>query len=402
MAAHGFALQAAAAQSSIAYSRHDFGNAYRQDVEIAFPNARSASGASTSDFLWKAFPREALARGNSWRISGIRISFRVDKSYTGALPQFLALPTVAFYPLVEASIEGKTYDVPDLAKPLSATMPLGAVRALQAGPQSYELRLGPKNPDPRLQKPIELPGRDASGAVQGWAVALRAPFNARAGNGQANFLALPTFGEIHRDGSRASYSGLYDAKTKTIRPFGTTGAPANLGELAVELLFDQATLQVYSDGAGGVRQDPRKIETHKGPGAYDNGLLSAIRPGYFGLYAQFEGNEGLLALPLVVSDSATLPNTTLRFEQVSFLYNPTGLGLATLFTGAQVFGALGKYSAGGAAGHRADQDAVWHSGPLAVSPIPALKGLSFWVQALLYDPTKMTSCAETNAVRVRF
>lgn len=390
------------AQASISYSRHDFGNAYRQNIEVAYPNATSSAGSTAGDMLWKVWPPEVASRAATWRISGVRFSFRVDRSYSGAFPQFLSLPRIAFFPLVEQTIRGAQYLVPDVTRPFPTSFQLPGYKAVEAGVQSFELQLGPKNPDPRLQKVLVLPGRNSAGAVQGWAVALLAPQGARLGNGQANFAAVPTFGEVHRDGSRRAYSGVYDAKAKEMKPFGTRGVPSNLGELAIELYFDQPTLQVFSDGSGGVRDDRLKIETHKGPGAYDNGLATAIKQGFFGLYTQYAGNDGLVAFPIVVSDSAAPPTQTLRFNQVDFLFNPAGLSLATLFSGAGIYGSLAKYKAGGAVGHRQDQASVWHSGRIPFMKDKSLSGLSFWVQTLLFDAKKNTSCAETNAVRLRF
>lgn len=359
-------------------------------------------GSSSGDFVWKAFPKEIAARADDWRVSGLRVGFRVDKSYTGSLPNFVLLPRVIFYPLVEATIEGKVFDVPDFTKPFPQTFQLGGWRVTRAEPQTFELRLGPQQPDPRLRSPVVLPARDAGGNPQGWAVALQAPFGARLGNGQANFVAVPSFGEIHRAFSRTSHSGLRDGTTNKILPFGTTGAPSNLGELAIDLYFDDATLQVFSDASGGLRKDKNAVETHKGPGAYDNALASAASPGWFGLYVQHEMKTGLVCLPIVVSSSSKLPSRALAVDAANLLIDPTGLGLTTLFTEVGVFGSLGLYKAGGDAGHRRDQAGVWQSGRLGFPVDPRLAGLAFWCQALLVDVQSRRSVTATNAVRLRF
>nr|HMQ23303.1 hypothetical protein [Planctomycetota bacterium] len=388
--------------TQLAYSRLDFDNAYRRDAPVEFPGSRSAQGSGFDDFVYKAFPVEVGARDDKWRISGFRIGFRVDAGYTGSLPTFVTLPDVTFVPLVEVTIEGKTYDVPDMTYPVTTVLQLGGYKVLGTGVQNFDFRFGPQQPDPRLRTPLDLAARDPRGRPQGWAMVLYAPFGQRLGDGQPNFMCVPSFGEIHRDGGRLSFSGSYDSATRKLLPFGTTNAPSNLGELAIELYFDQATLQFYSDASGGVRSDPRNIETHKGPGAYDNALASAVSAGFFGLFVQHETSKGLCALPLVVSSSMTLPTTRLALGDAGLLVDPTGLGLATLFTGAGVFGVTGTYVKGGEAGHRNDQEGVWQSGRLTVVPDAGLVGFSLWVQTLLFDPVSMKSVAATNAVRLRF
>ncbi|MCA8972401.1 MAG: hypothetical protein KDC95_21615 [Planctomycetes bacterium] len=401
VACSSLACGVAAQTTQSAYSRLDFDNAYRRDDPVPFPGSQTTQGSGFDDFVYKAFPAEVGARNKTWRISGFRIGFRVDKSYQGSLPTFVALPDVTFYPLVPKLIDGKFYDVPDLTKPIPTIFQLGAVKVLTGGVQNLDVRLGPHQPDPRLRDPIDLPARDSTGNPQGWAMVVYAPFGQRLGDGQPNFLCVPSFGEIHRTGGRSSYSGLYDSKTRALVPFGTTNAPSNLGEFAIELYFDQPTLQVFSDGSGGVRNDPRNIETHKGPGAYDNGLATAISPGFFGLYVQHESTSGLCALPVVVSGTA-MPTLRAVIGDAELLVDPSGMNLVTLFTGAGIFGMTGTYTKGGPAGHRTDQAGVWQSGRMTIQPSNALIGLSFWVQALLYDPAKLRVVDSTNAVRIAF
>ena len=95
--AFGFASTGALAQTTISHSRLDFGNAYRIDREDLFPNSRSATGNASGDFLYKAFPKEVLARDGKIRISGVRVTFSVDKTYTGTFPTFMQMPVIAFF-----------------------------------------------------------------------------------------------------------------------------------------------------------------------------------------------------------------------------------------------------------------------------------------------------------------
>jgi hypothetical protein len=374
----------AAAQTTISYSRLDWGNGYRLDREDYFPNSRRDLGSEDGDFLYKAFPAEVMARDGVIRISGLRVAFSPDKSYTGNFPAFVVLPEVAFFPLVRRAIGGVTYDLPDLTRRHARTLPLPGTQVVRAGITTFELQVGPQQPDPRLRTPVDLPSRDAQGNLQGWAVALLAPPSEKQADGFAHFVAVPTFNEIHRLPGPPTFSGAYDAVGNRFLPYGTAGAPSNVGELAVELLHDQPTLQVYSDASGGVRNDPRRIETHKGPGAYLGDLASSVVPGYFGLFCQWQGheNEGVYALPLVTAIGPAMPTDTITVGGVRLIYDPMrtqGL-LAFLDTGN--FGALVRYKAGGDAGHAEDQNGVFVTQRIPVPVTPALRGLTLWIQAV--------------------
>lgn len=391
------------AAQTLSYSRFDFGNAYRVDRQDFFPNARSQDGNVAGDFLYKALPKEVFARSDKIRISGVRISFVVDRSYQGNFPTFLGLPEIAFFPLVDGKIGGQTYDLPDLDRRASRSVPSVFIPLLRSSVQFFEIKLGPQNPDPRLRQPIELDPRDGAGGLQGWAVALLAPPGEKQSDGRPNFVAVPSFGEIHRTGSRPTYSGVYDARTKTFRPYGTPGAPSSIGELAVEIMLDQPTLQVFSDAAGGVRADRNKIETHKGPGAYVSDLATAVLPGFFGLFCQWEGQEdtGVWCLPLVTALGPVMPTQTIRVGSATLIWDPFRSSAVSIFLDTGNLGPLTVYRAQGHAGHAEDQPGVYATARLPVPPDKNLAGLTFWLQALLVRPSTQVLAA-TNLVRLAF
>ena len=390
------ALPLAAQTTKPAYSRLDFGNAYRIDREIRWPN--SASGNVDGDFAYKAFPKEVLARHKTVRVSGVRVSYTIDKSYTGSYPVFPRFPTIAFYPLVEGKVAGATYDLPDLSRKAARTIPAPFQQALRGGLATYEIRFDPNAVDPRFRVPIDLPARDAKGQLQGWAVALMAPAGEKQGDGKSNFACVQSFGEVHRASARRSYSGVYDAKAKRFVPFGTS-AVSNIGELAVELLLDAPTLQVFSSAAGGVRNDATKRETYKGPGAYYSGLASSVVPAWFGLYAQWEGHDadGTVALPIVMGTGAKQPSSALTIDTAVMLNDPALIFGRTMFLEGGLAGPFQLYKKNGVAGHATDQSGVFVTPRLTLPRTPSLAGFRLWIQVLVVN-TSLRFPAASNLV----
>ena len=379
-----------------AYSRLDFGNAYRIDRELRWPNA--ADGNVDGDLAYKAFPKEVLARHKTIRVSGVRVSYTVDKSYRGSFPAFPTFPVIAFYPLVEAKVGGSTYDVPDLGRKAARTIPAPFQQALRTGISAYEIRFDPSAVDPRFRVPIDLPARDSKGNLQGWAVALMAPPGQKQGDGKANFACVQSFGEVHRASARRSYSGMYDAKAKRFVPFGTS-AISNIGELAIELLLDAPTLQLYSSAAGGLRNDPTNRETYKGPGAYYSGLASSVVPAWFGLYAQWEGHDldGTVALPFVMGAGSTQPKSALTIDLAVMLNDPALIFGRTMFLDAGLAGPFAQYKKNGVAGHASDQSGVFVTPRLAFPRNAALAGVRLWMQVLVVN-TSLRFPAASNLV----
>jgi hypothetical protein len=390
------------AQGNLSYSRLDFSNAYRLQREDGFPNARSLKGNEKGDFAYKVFPLNVLGRGEDLRISGIRISFSVDDSYKGNFPVSLGIPEIAFFPVKKGKAGGLTVDLPQLSKRFSRVLKPGSVLALSDGIFVYELKLGPKQPDPGLQVPVTLPSKDSQGNPQAWAVALMAPQGGTLGKGKPSFVPMPSFGEIHRIPGPLTFSGFYDARAKRFLPFGSPGAPSNQGELGIDLLIDGPVLQVFSDASGGVRKDPNKIETHMGPGAYRNHLGSSVLGGFLGFYTQWENQEGkgLICLPLITAQGANRPTAKLHLGGVSLLYDPKRAGALFLLPQMGLLGGLVRYKAFGVAGHFKDQKGVYVTPRLAVPSSPTLAGLSFWVQSVLLRPG-VGFTASSNLVFVR-
>ncbi|MFQ5504739.1 MAG: hypothetical protein ACE5F1_08095 [Planctomycetota bacterium] len=395
---------AVSGQSPPGYSRFDFSNAYRMLREDAFPNARSSTGNEAGDFLYKGYPKEVLAHDAPVRVSGVRISFKIGQGYKGPLPAQVLLPEVAFYPLVEGKVGGKSFRLPDLSRRHQKTLPLPLVFVARDGVRLFELKLGPKQPDPRLRDPVPLPSRDGKGKLQGWAVALMAIPGEKLGDGKPHFVAVPSFGEIHRLPGPSSFSGAWDARGKRFLPYGTPSAPSNLGELGVELLIDGPVLQVYSNASGGVRKDPKGLETHMGPGAYVNGLATSVLGGWFGLYCQWEGKEsdGLVCLPAVTAIGASMPDARLSLGAGTLLWDPARSSGLSFLIGIGMAGPLVRYKAKGLAGRSEDQNGVWVSARQAVPRDPALKDLTLWIQCLLFQPASGKFPGASNLVRVVF
>lgn len=382
-------IPAAGTSQTLSYSRFDFSNAYRIEREDAWPNARASGGNVKGDFAYKVFPVEVLGRDKEIRISGLRLSFTLGNGYKGAFPVMLAVPEVAFFPVVVGKAGGRTLPLPDPARPHAVRLTPPPLRVPRDGVFTVELRLGPGQPDPRLRKPVVLPARDGAGAPQGWAIALMAPPGERLGDGKPHLVPVPSFGEIHRAGSPATFSGFYDAKTKRLIPYGSPGAPSNLGELGIEVLLDQPALQIRSPAAGGVLNDPRRIETHLGPGAYWSGLATAVRAGGFGFYAQWEGREAdaLLCLPLLTALGGARPKGRLALPGGALFFAPQRAALG-FFAGLGMLGPIARYKAFGPAGRASDQRGVYVSGLVPVPRDPALAGAVLWIQAVFVDPRR--------------
>ena len=391
------------AQGSPAYSRFDYSNGYRLQREDGYPNARSPKGNGQGDFVYKVFPLEVLGRGEDIRVSGVRISFSVDDSYKGNFPVSLGVPEIAFFPVKLGKAGGLNVDLPQLGSRLNRSLRGGSVSALSDGIFAMELRLGPKQPDPKLRAPVVLPAKDAQGRPQGWAVALMAPKGEILGKGKPLFVPMPSFGEIHRSPGPSTYSGFYDARKKVFLPFGSPGAPSNQGELGVELFIDGPVLQVFSDASGGVRKDPNRNETHMGPGAYRNGLGSSVLGGFVGFYTQWENQEGkgLLCLPLITALGASRPTGRLNLGGVNLLLDPARAGALPLLPQMGLLGGLTRYKAFGVAGHFGDQKGVYVTPRLPVPASPALAGQSIWLQSLLLRPG-VGFVGSSNLVLLRF
>lgn len=405
LAAAVWALAAglARAQTGISYSRLDFQNAYRIDREDAWPNARLPGGNVAGDFVYKVFPVEVLARDREIRVSGLRLSFSVGNGYKGTFPVRLGVPEIAFYPVVVSRVGGRDLPLPDLSRRFGTTLRPPGISVPRDGVFVHEIRLGPHQPDPRLRKPLRLPARDAKGALQGWAVALLAPPGEGLGDGKPHWVPVPSYGEIHRPGSPSTFSGLYDAKKKRFLPYGAPGAPSNLGECGIELLLDGPALQLRSEAAGGVLRDPRRIETHLGPGAYESGLAGARFPGSFGLYAQWESREGdgLLCLPFLVALGNPPPAARLKLGAGVLMWDSKRAYAPSFFVNLGMFGVLSRYKAFGRAGRRSDQRGVFVSRDLPVPVDSTLRGAALWIQALFLDPKSSSIAGSSNLCRLR-
>ena len=391
-----------AAQRTPSYSRMDFSNAYRMDREDVFPNALTKRGNEDGDFLFKVFPAEVFARHKRTMLSGLRISFTIQNAYKGNYPVFLTMPDVAFFPV---RFDSRNRPVVDLAARHARTLPLGIKFVVADGILLHELELGPKQFSSALKTPVVLPARDRNGKIQAWAVALMAPPSASFMDNKAHFVALPSFGEIHRTGPR-SFSGIYDARKKLFTMYGDPSAPSNLGELGIEVLIDGPTLQVFSDASGGVRNDPKKKETHMGPGAYDGLLGTSSRPGFFGLYLQWEARQmdGLMVFPLIMALGTPIPDTPLTLPGGhSLLMAPLRRSTAlTFFLELGVFGPIKQYKKGGVAGRSTDQNGVFVTPRFPVPNDSSIKGLVLNIQALLTDKTVKNFVGVSNLVQVRF
>ncbi len=384
------------AQTSLSYSRIDFSNAYRMDRQDEFPNYRSKLGNAEGDFVYKMFPALVLRGAGKLRVSGVRISFTVGNDYKGSFPAEIVLPRIAFYPLL-SGLQGL---LPDVKGGKRIVLDPGKISVVKDGVFVYELRLGPQQKQAALQKPVvlDLPGPRSK--VQGWAVALLAPKGQKPNAKQAHFIPVPSFGELHRKSALPSYSGSYDSRLQVFRRYGSVGAPSSNGELAIELLVDGPTLEAFSDAAGGLRKDPRKYETYKGIGAYENGLSTAATPGWFGLFAQWEGRQkdGLLALPLIAAGNEILRlpgGAELLWDSLS----PASLGLLLQ---AGLFGPALTYKRQGPAGHFKDQQGVWSTARLPIPNDGRLKGIPISIQCLFVSPKFGRFEGVSNTITLRF
>jgi len=384
------------AQTKLSWSRLDFSNGYRMDRQDEFPNYRSSLGNAAADFVYKMFPTQVLRGAGKLRVSGVRLSFTVGNDYKGSYPADLILPRIAFYPLLQG-LQGLLPDVKG-AKPI--VLDPGKLSVVKDGVFTYELRLGPQQKQASLQKVVVLDLPGPRSRVKGWAVALMAPPGLKPDPKQAHFIPVPSFGEIHRKSALPSYSGRYDSRRQVFHTYGSIGAPSANGELGIELLVDGPTLQAFSDAAGGLRKDPRNLETYMGIGAYETGLSTAASPGWFGLYAQWEGRQkdGLLALPLIAAG-----NEILRLPGgVELLWNSLSPGSLGLLLQAGLLGPVTTYKKQGVAGHSKDQQGVWASPRLPIPNDSRLKGLPVSVQCLFVSPKLARFEGVSNTITLRF
>ena len=386
----------ATAQSSLSYSRLDFSNGYRMDRQDEFPNYRSSLGNDEGDFVFKMFPELVLRGAGKLRVSGLRISFTVGNDYKGTYPVDLVVPKIAFYPLIQG-LQGL---LPDVKGAKAIVLDPGTVSVVKDGVFTYELRLGSHQTRPSLQSPVvlDLPGPRSPG--RGWAVALLAPKGFKPDPKAAHFIPVPSYGEIHRLTALSSYSGLYNSRAQTFLTYGSIGAPSASGELGIELLVDGPTLQAFSDAAGGLHQDPKNLETYKGVGAYETGLATAAQPGWFGLYAQWEGRQadGLVALPIVAAGNEVLALP----GGVELLWNSLFPNTMTLLLQAGLLGPVQTYKKQGQAGHSTDQQGVWASPRLPMPNDIRLKGAQVSIQCLIVSPKQGTFEGVSNTISLRF
>ncbi|MEZ5988970.1 MAG: hypothetical protein R3F30_07560 [Planctomycetota bacterium] len=384
------------AQTKISYSRLAFCNGYRVDRPLEWPSFRSSLGNDENDLVFRMLPREVLRGAGKLRVSGIRWSYTVADDYQGSYPSFVQVPTIGMYPLVN----GQAGLLPDFPSNDGFRLDPGFTVVPKDGVLVFELRLGPGQFDPGLKSPIpiELPGPRSS--VAGWAIALHGIKGEKANKDTPNMVPVPSYNEVHRQSGLDAYSGLYDARLKRYTLFGRPGAPPNSGEVGIELLVDGPTLQVFSDASGGLRNDPRSWETHKGVGAYFGELASAATQGWFGLYAQWEGRsgDGLWAFPIVAAGDEVLPLP----GGVELLWSSGVPSLLTALVEAGLYGPVGVYKAQGVAGHDTDQDGVWHTARIPVPQLPALRGLKLSAQALFVEAAKGTFEGVSNAVTIVF
>jgi hypothetical protein len=383
------------AQATLSYSRLDFSNGYRMDRQDEFPNYRTTLGNDDGDFIFKMFPELVLRGASKLRVSGVRISFTVGDAYLGSYPVDLAVPRIAFYPLIQG-LQGLLPDVKG-ANPI--ILDPGKVSVVKDGVFTYELRLGPQQTLPSLKNVVQLdlPGPRSSG--RGWAVALLAPKGLRPDAKVAHFIPVPSYGEIHRVTALASYSGVYDSRLQTFRAYGSIGAPSATGELGIELLVDGPTLQPFSDAAGGLHKDPTNRETYKGIGAYETGLATAATPGWLGFYAQWEGRskDGLLALPIIAAGNEILALP----GGVELLWDSLSPGSLTLLLQAGLLGPVQTYKAQGHAGHATDQEGVWASPRIPIPTDIRLKGAVISLQCLFVSPKLGTFEGTSNTITLR-
>jgi len=404
------ALAAAALAPSLAAqpfpaNKIEFSNWYLSGREERFPNF--ASGNLDGDGLFKILPRSILDRHDAHQFSGYVMGVSVDDAYTGRYPTVLFLPGLQLYRTVIARQSGTTYETVDLQSPVGLKLDPLPLFLNSDGSWIVEVGFDPGSVSPKLRQLLQIDGL-VGGERAGLALMALGRAGERSSASLPGAVMLSSYQERHFAPGYPSYSGSHDAATGTVAHFGTTGQPSATGELVLSARFANPTLQLFSDSAGGVANDPAGFETHMGPGAYATDHATAVAPGWFGMFVQAEqydpgtGSPRHLALPLIVATSAAGPTAAIDVGGgVHLRLAPAELALATLFLDAGLSGPLATYAAGGVAGFDTDQPGVYATPRIPLPANPTWKGTALWLQALVVDDN-MLPVGSTNAVRLTF
>jgi len=397
------------AQAPLAYNKLEFHNRLLSAKELLFPNYLGSQGNIDGDGLFKVVPPEVLERSGNHLISGYRLGLAIDQAYTGGLPGPVRVPRMQLYYTKVARLPvtgpgGKDYEVPDLQRKVGPEFDPLILRLPTKGAWFVEVEFDTSQSNSKLKNLLSIPAK-VNNQTQGLAMMFLGFPGETRNTSFPSVVLRPSFGEKHfLPASRESYSGSYNASTKTLAVHGMTGQPSATGEVFGTLRFENPTLNLFGASAGGGTSPE---ETRMGPGAYANDLGSRRLAGDFGLFIQAQQyhaqNPTHTAIPLIVATSRSGPNQDLPLSATSkaavLRVNLKELQFFDLFLGAGLFGKLGLVKAKGPAGFAADQLGAWNSPRLTVAPDRALVGLYFWIQAAILD-ANMNVVDVTNAVRM--
>lgn len=395
-------LAPAGGAQRLAHNGIEFSNWWLTAREDRFPN--DASGNVAGDGLFKVLPAEILERSGDHRVTGYRVAISVHDGYRGSFPVTVRVPGVQLHRTVLRRIEGQVYETLDPTAPVGPRFDPIPVTLPKDDSWVVEVAFDPKAKDPKLRRALSVPAMPG-GKRAGLAVLVLAPPGEKRTPATPAIVLQSSYQERHLPPGRPSYSGSYDARTKTVRMFGTRGQPSASGELYVALRFGDPTLQLRGSSAGGVGSDPQRFETLLGPGAYATDLATARRVGFFGLFAQAESfDPGGAApthtfYPLIVAAGPRGPDSSLRLGGVELRVDRSALGLSSLLIQVGLFGPLRTYRARGVAGFAQDQRGVYASPDVRVPPSPSLFGGVIWLQGLIVD-RNLRPAGVTNVVRM--
>ncbi|MCA8955435.1 MAG: hypothetical protein KDC87_05140 [Planctomycetes bacterium] len=396
----------AAAQTAFAHNRLDFSNRILTDRDDLFPGQGTTTGAKAGDGLFKVLPAEITERGEDHRVSGYRMAVAVHRKYDSFFPARVRVPELRLYRTKVVKLGGpvlgvKEYEALDITQPLSGTFGAISLDFSAAGAHLVQVEMDPNASDPMLKQLLKVPST-VNNARAGVAVMVLSNDGESLTNTKVPALVMvPSYEERHLAPGRDSYSGSYVKATDTLEMYGMLGTPSPRGELYLSLLFDNPTLTMYGTSSGGLPTN--SVETTMGPGAFATDIATSRLPndvGFFVHAASYASKtpQQFATVPMVVSFQANGPSSTLNLGGAKLRVDSPVVDLGTLFR-VGAWGFLGPYAKQGIAGFAVDLDGAWASNRFLQQPNAALKGQTFWVQAVVAD-VQANFLDATNVVRV--